>query len=389
MKIMQIDQNYQFGGGTEQYFLSIMDLLENKGHQQVVVFFNKTDKTITREWRKEYYLPGITEEFNRAMLGKLGTIINDEAPDIIYLHNVHNLFVIEQCLKLKPTIRFIHDPSLCCFTHWKLLPGLEKLCDDRLGFTCFSKGCLKFQRKNIAQYLWRKRSLYSHGKLKKVIVASQYMKRLLVQNGFSPSNIEINSYFVTTPPVDNVQERAKKDDICTIFYAGLIHKIKGVDLMLKALALVKNDFIALLAGSGEYFEEYKKMANDLGLEKNVKFLGWVPNENLMEYYKNADLVLVPSFWIEAFGIVGIEAMASSRPVIAFDTGGISEWLKDNVNGFLVPRGSSAVLAEKIDLLLSDARLRERMGKAGRKLYEDNFTKDIHLGKLINMMQRIK
>jgi hypothetical protein len=109
----------------------------------------------------------------------------------------------------------------------------------------------------------------------------------------------------------------------------------------------------------------------------------------MEYYKKSDIVIVPSFWVEAFGIVGIEAMSCSRPVIAFDTGGISEWLKDNVNGFLVSRGSYGELAKKIDLLQENKNLREKMGNTGRKLYEKNFTKEVHVNKLLSVMEGLQ
>jgi glycosyltransferase involved in cell wall biosynthesis len=365
-----------------------MDLLEEKGHPQVIIYSDGTDKTITKEGRREYHLPGLTSEFNRDMLGKLDEIIRAESPDIIFLHNVHNIFAIEHCVKQKPTIRYVHDPSLCCFTHWKLLPGLIRQCNKRLGLSCFRERCLDWDRKALDRYLGRKRELRLHKKLKKVIVASQYMKRLLVQNGFPAAKIAINPYFVTSPPAYTLPEPAGSKGGNTIFYAGLIHKIKGIDLMLRALSLIKHDFTALLAGTGAYLDEYRKMAIDLGLGEKVKFLGWVPNTKLMEYFNHSDLVLVPSFWVEAFAIVGIEAMSCAKPVIGFDSGGISEWLKNDVNGFLVPVGSYREMAMKIDVLLENRIQRRAMGIAGRRLYEERFTKETHVSKLLDIFDGI-
>ncbi len=384
MKIMHINQNYHYCGGTELYMLSIMDLLEERGNTQIIVFSNKNENTVKRKGRHEYHLAGVTSEFTRDHIGDLGDIIKDESPDIIYLHNVHNLFVVEECIRQKPTIRYIHDPSICCFTHWKLLPPLVDICNYSLGLSCFRNGCMKLNIKNFLRYIIRLREMRLHKKLKKIIVASHYMKKLLVQNAFDPANIEVISYFVNTPLLNTSRDFDK--DKGMLFYAGIIHKIKGVDLMLKALSIVKNDFTVLIAGEGEYLEEYQCLVKELGLGQKVKFLGWVTNEDLMEYYRKSDIVIVPSFWVEAFGIVGIEAMSCSRPVIAFDTGGISEWLKDNVNGFLVSRGSYGELAEKIDLLLENRDLREQMGNTGRKLYEKNFTKEVHVNKLLSVME---
>jgi len=389
MKIMHIDQHYHFSGGTENYVLSIMDLLEKRGHNQVVVYSDKSDKTIKKKCRHEYHLPGITSEFRKSHVKELEDIIIQESPDIIYLHNVHNLYAVEKCIKLKPTIRYVHDPTLCCFTHWKLLPPhFLDICSYPLGRACFKNKCIGLNLKNFLRYFGRLREMSLHKKLKKIIVASHYMKDLLVQNGFDPLNIIVISYFVTNPPSATSLNFDKSERPYIIFFAGLIHKIKGVDLMLKALAMVKNDFTAVFAGDGEYLEEYQQLAKDLKLGEKVKFLGWVSNKDLMVYHRKADIVIVPSFWVEAFGIVGIEAMSCARPVIAFDTGGIYEWLKDKVNGFLVPRGFYEQLSKKIDLLLSDRKLREEMGTKGREIYEKNFTKELHIDKLIGIMETI-
>ncbi|MBI5643840.1 MAG: glycosyltransferase family 4 protein [Deltaproteobacteria bacterium] len=388
MKIMHIDHNYHYCGGTEQYLLSIIDMLEKRGHQQVVVYSNKTERTVSKESCREYHLPGVTMELNLRQIPALSRIIKEESPDIIYLHNVHNLYALKECLRQRPTIRYIHDPSLCCFTHWKLLPGLIDLCDLPLGLSCLRKGCLGLRIKDILLYLARMREMRLHKKLGKVIVASGYMKRLLIQNGFNPSDIEIISYFVTNPPSTSDSVGVGNRGAGAVFYAGIIHKVKGVDILLKALSFVKTDFKVLLAGQGEYLEEFKRLSRELGLEEKVEFLGWVANKDLMDYYRRADVVVVPSYWVEAFGIVGIEAMACARPVIGFDTGGISEWLKDGVNGFLVPRGSYRELAEKIELLLMDKKLNEEMGMAARRLYEENFTKELHVDKLLSAMENI-
>jgi glycosyltransferase involved in cell wall biosynthesis len=83
-------------------------------------------------------------------------------------------------------------------------------------------------------------------------------------------------------------------------------------------------------------------------------------------------MLNSSVWEEPFGAVGLEGMYHSLPVVAFDAGGIKEWPVDGYNGFLVPWIDCAVYARRVEQLLVDKTLAERMGEFGRKMVDDNF-----------------
>ncbi len=389
MKILHIDQHYEFKGGTEQYLLSVMAFLEQKGHEQCIVYGKRSKATLRSTERKSYYLPEITTELHNEELPALQKIIKNENPDIIYLHNVHNISAVELCSALKPTIRYIHDPSLTCFTHWKLLPpDLTNICTNRLGLSCFTKGCLTFSPKGLKRFFTRKREIKIHQKLATIIVASNYMKKLLIQNGIPEKKISIIPYFVTSPPERNDTKPAD-NEVPSLFYAGIMHRVKGVDLLLHALAELQDDFKASFAGVGEQLEEYKALAEKLGISKKLQFLGWVPNEKLMQGYKEADIVVVPSFWVEAFCIVGIEAMASGRPVIGFDTGGIADWLHHNENGLLVKRGDVKALTAAIQKLIEEKALRHAFGKKGREIYEENYSATQHFTTLLKLLENIK
>ena len=99
------------------------------------------------------------------------------------------------------------------------------------------------------------------------------------------------------------------------------------------------------------------------------------------------MVVVPSTWPEPFGMVGIEAMAYGKPVIAFDVGGISEWLKDGETGFLVKLRDEVALAETLNLLLGDHSLAIRMGSKGREAVEKRFTPETHVDELLGRFQK--
>jgi glycosyltransferase involved in cell wall biosynthesis len=104
----------------------------------------------------------------------------------------------------------------------------------------------------------------------------------------------------------------------------------------------------------------------------VEAVGWRSHDDLAELYSRADICVVPSLWAEPFGMVAVEAMASGRPVVASDIGGLADSVVDGVTGFLVPPGDAEALAGKLRTLLDDADLRAGMGKRGRLRVEQNF-----------------
>jgi glycosyltransferase involved in cell wall biosynthesis len=109
---------------------------------------------------------------------------------------------------------------------------------------------------------------------------------------------------------------------------------------------------------------------------------------MQEYYEKCLLAVVPSVWDEPFGIVGLEAMYCQKPVIAFKVGGIPDWLKDEINGFLVNRKDVRALADKISYLFHHREITRQMGKAGRKIYQDQFEKVNHLSHLLDVFEKI-
>ncbi len=389
MKILHINRNYEYGGGTELYLLSVMNLLEKQGHEQSVVYSDHSDKTLKTFHRRTFHLPEVGTELRRPHLPAFRKILKDENPDIIYLHNVYNTSCIELCTSLKPTVRYIHDPSLCCFIHWKLFPPrFQELCTERLGISCFTRRCLPLSVHSLYRFVTRKKELRLHHNLAAFIVASEYMKNLLLQNGFSEERIEVIPYFVNTPPLLKETAPAGNKKV-SILYAGLMHRVKGVDLLLRALAHVKEDFHATFAGTGPHLKDFRSLAKRLKIADKVRFSGWVSNEELMHCYKEADIVVVPSLWVEAFCIVGIEAMSAGRAVVAFNTGGISDWLKHEQNGLLVPRGDINALSSALERLIENPELRDTMGRQGRKRYEENYTSEQHITKLLHLLNRIQ
>jgi len=232
--------------------------------------------------------------------------------------------------------------------------------------------------RNTAHYLNVYRAL------PKVVVASQYMKNLMVQNNLDAAKIEALPYFIPIP--DRLQITPVDASCRDIMFAGRLDYEKGIPYLLEALQLIPKPHQLLIAGDGSKKEEYIALAHKLGLADRVKFLGWLSAQELEAAYSRCAVTVMPTIMAEPFGKVGVEAMATGRPVVAFDVGGISDWLKDGFNGFLVSPLDVAQLANRLTQLLQNLQLAARMGADARKYVEDHYTTDRHLDGLLKIFE---
>ena len=135
----------------------------------------------------------------------------------------------------------------------------------------------------------------------------------------------------------------------TVLYVGRIAKRKGIDFLIRSMPFVVQaipDARLLVGGKGAYLQKMRLLARQLGLERTVTFLGFVPDEQLNTLYNQAECVVVPSIF-EGFGITVIEALAAGTRVVGTDTDGIREILKSGEYGRLVPYGDTGALADAI------------------------------------------
>ena len=101
-------------------------------------------------------------------------------------------------------------------------------------------------------------------------------------------------------------------------------------------------------------------------EDFIRSLGWLPPAQLAEVYRKADICVVPSLWPEPQGMVAVEAMASGKPLVASDIGGLKEVVRDGVNSLLFKPGDSEDLARKLARLIEHPELRRELGERGRE-----------------------
>jgi len=121
----------------------------------------------------------------------------------------------------------------------------------------------------------------------------------------------------------------------------------------------------------------------------VHFKGFVPQAELKHYYAECSAFAVSSVWPAPIATIGLEAMRYALPVVAFDAGGIRDWLVDGYNGFLVPWMNRAHFASRLQQLLTDKALARQMGARGLEYAAKHFNFDRYLVNLEDMFTRVR
>ncbi len=156
-----------------------------------------------------------------------------------------------------------------------------------------------------------------------------------------------------------------------LLFVGRIEPLKGVDTLIKALAIMRQQGVyvclSVIGGEGEDSLEtansemarLKVMRTEAGVDDLVTFLGKRDQDTLAYYYSAAEAVVMPSFY-ELFGMVALEAMACGTPVVASQVGGLAFLVQDGITGFTVPVDDPQALADRLTELVQNRELRQRM-----------------------------
>jgi len=187
------------------------------------------------------------------------------------------------------------------------------------------------------------------------------------------------------PGLDTRDVRARyrlNGDLWAVTVARL-EPYKGVDTALRAVAAARNggrDLHYLVIGEGKKGKEYKKLARELGIGDAVRFTGNVPDRDLPALYNTAQVYLgvsrrADATRVEGFGVALAEASACGLPVIAGQSGGLAEAVKDGDTGFVVEPTDVEAVTVALQRLLADQLLARRVGQAARKSVESYYNWD--------------
>ncbi len=188
--------------------------------------------------------------------------------------------------------------------------------------------------------------------------SSKYLKKYSSKVQFVPIGID--------------REKFKKMDIKkqknTIFFLSVLdefHKYKGLDSLLEAMKLVKKeipDVKLIVGGTGNLLDYYKSKTQQLDIQDNVEFHGFIPDKELVEYYNKYEIFVLPSINSaqEGFGIVLLEALACGTPVITTNIVGMASEIKKYNAGKIVPIEDAQQLSKNIVSILNNQELKQQL-----------------------------
>lgn len=386
MRILHINDTYAMTGGIARYLFEVMDLLEQAGHENVVVYQQEHQRTIT-DHRPAHHIPALgTNSSSNAVQD----VIEEYRPDVVFLHAVYDPMLVKAVVDRLPTMAYIHGFHTVCPGLAKYFRRVDAVCTRPYGLGCipmiYGRRCSNARHPRTVYRLMRttaeQQQIYQSVSL--LLVASQYMRDLLQQNNFAPEKIAVLPYPHT--PAAHIQ--LIPDKPLRLFYAGRLEIEKGIPYLLRAFTRLATPCTLHIAGDGTLRATYEQMAQELGIASRVKFLGWLNDEELDKEYQAARAIIMPSIFPEPFGQVGVQAMLRERPVIAFDVGGISDWLKDGEHGFLVPSRNVETLVRRIELLLNDKPLAIKLGAQGKAFAFKAYKPETHTQALINLISGV-
>ena len=240
---------------------------------------------------------------------------------------------------------------------------------------------------SIGFHMIRERILWS-GADRLLVVSKAVMRDVIEFYGVEPHKIRVVYNGVDTdlfsPAGDSPlpPQLAGIADRRIILFVGHFGLRKGIYFLIRAMKRVREEFptahlvcvggTPAWLGRADYGQILKREMAKNGVEDCVTLLDAVKNTELVAFYRNSEVFVLPTYY-EAFPKVVVEAMACGKPVVATRTGGIPELVQDGETGLLIPFGSPESISEKLIMLLGDGEMRASMGRRGRERVENDFT----------------
>ncbi len=298
-------------------------------------------------------------------------ILEKEKPNIVHAHNIHE-HISYHSLKLAKksgakVILTAHDCMLFhygkftdfIFTHTYHVTAWSQLRTFRLRYNPFRNILIEYYLKYVD-----------------VLTAVSFeLKKALDANGIK--NIEVVHNAIDTSlwkshpmKTQNFLRENNLESYNKVLFAGKLTKAKGGEELIEALKNLKNTALIIVGQKDSYTTGLVSQAEKSGIK--VVITGWKNENELPDIYATADVVAFPSICFDTFGMVNLEGMICSKPVIASTFGGAKEVVVDNETGFIINPFETEDFSKKLNLLFENKELAQKMGESGYKRVIENF-----------------
>jgi glycosyltransferase involved in cell wall biosynthesis len=384
MRILRVHNYYLQPGGEDESFHTEIGLLESREHEVIrhtvrndrIVGMTKGELVESTFWSRRSYR-------------ELSELIRIKRPDIAHFDNIFPLI----------------SPSAYYATHSMGIPVIQNLRNFRLvcpGTFLFREGkvcedCLGrvFAWPGVAHACYRDRRVTSMAvaslvaihrllgtwkrKVDRYIAATEFLRMKHVEGGIPADKIVVKPNFVDPDP------GVGSGGGGYALFVGRLSPEKGLKTMLTAWETLHTRLPLKIVGDGPLRDEVVEAAGRLG---GVRWLGRQARPAVIDLMKRADLLITPSQWYEGCTRVVIEAFAVGLPVVSSELGSMKQIVSEGFTGIHFTPGDPVDLAEKIEGLVSQPRLLEKMRAESRAEYERRYTPEKNYRMLISIYEGV-
>lgn len=310
---------------------------------------------------------------------------NPELPDAKKYADFTNMDMIELfSYYMTQSAKAIEDfkPDIIHVFHTAFLPALSRPLSNlyKVPFIVTTHGSDLYYFKEDRRWFATAKSAFEKAKFitansnfTKAWFLELFGRELISKMRIIPAGVSSNSDFKRDVSWIDKKYNFKHNKM--VLFTGRLTVHKGVEYLIKAAREINAEILIL--GDGPEREYLKSLIKKYNLA-NVHMLGYFPSqevEKINDFYLRADVYVAPSVWNEPLGLVILESMAQKTPVVVTRKGGVGTIVKDGYNGFLVRPKSSKEIAEKVNLLLNDEELEQKMGENAYKTVVEKFSWD--------------
>lgn len=389
MRVLHLNEHLNWTGGVETYLLHLLPVLESHGVENHYAFATGDVGLVPRAHRLAE-IGGIGRRQEAVGWTRTVSLLKDLRPDVVHIHRVYNLGVIRACLEYGPTVVTCHDYLYLCPAGSFFHRRTGTICQRRAGPACFAitawKHCMTPRpRYALAYYRRVRRFVRWKDRYTKILCPSDSVRERLVATGFARHRVETLPYFCPLEPLHEPQPLPR---IPTILFLGRIRPIKGYDVFIRSLGMLR-DVKGIMVGdlTEETGRRIAALARQHGCQGRLDVRPWATREELRGLFAETTVFVFPSICPETLGIVGLEAMACGVPVVASDVGGVRQWLRHGENGLLVPPKNAAAIAQAVGQLLASPERLVAMGREGIKTIRCDFLPEKHVETLLAVYDR--
>ncbi|MFI8849319.1 glycosyltransferase [Streptomyces sp. 891-h] len=357
-------------------------LLRAAGHR-VEVFERRSDDIAARSLLGKAAVP-LLVPWNPAVRTELAARLRTSRPDVVHVHNVFPLLspaVLAACADAGvPAVATLHNYTQICPPGTLQRDG--RPCTDCVGsapLPAVRHGCYRNSRLAtvpLAVSLSVNRRRWWSG-VERFLCISAAQRDVLVRSGMPPERLAVKHNFVPDPG------DCRAGDGEHLLYLGRLAEAKGVRLLMAAWDRIAAEggvgVPLVIAGAGPLEQEVTAWAAG---RDDVRYAGLYDPAECRQAIARSVAVVAPSTWLEAFGLVVVEAMAAGVPAVAAGHGAFTELVEDGLTGLLHRPGEPASLAACLRRVTAEPARNREMGQAARRRYEQGFSPAVGLERLV-------